>query len=85
MLKREESDGAMLLDESGDGIPADAEVIINYEDDNGKKYEDSVSLNPDLWVSTTFSSKEERVKLFVCGAGFIGICRSGRGRPRPFG
>ncbi|MBG9328696.1 hypothetical protein I4J35_07555 [Corynebacterium belfantii] len=27
----------------------------------------------------------ERVKLFVCGAGFIGICRSGRGRPRPFG
>ena len=27
----------------------------------------------------------ERVKLFVCGARFIGICRSGRGRPRPFG
>ena len=22
------------------------------------------------------------VKLFVCGAGFIGICRSGRGRPK---
>ena len=29
--------------------------------------------------------EEERVKLFVCGARFIGICRSGRGRPRPFG
>lgn len=28
---------------------------------------------------------EERVKLFVCGVRFIGICRSGRGRPRPFG
>ena len=28
---------------------------------------------------------KERVKLFVCGARFIGICRSGRGRPRPFG
>ena len=28
---------------------------------------------------------KERVKLFVCGAGFIGICRSGRGRPQPFG
>ena len=27
----------------------------------------------------------ERVKLFVCGVRFIGICRSGRGRPRPFG
>ena len=27
----------------------------------------------------------ERVKLFVCGARFIGICRSGRERPRPFG
>ena len=27
----------------------------------------------------------EGVKLFVCGARFIGICRSGRGRPRPFG
>ena len=41
-------------------------------------------------LKTTFfygrePSFEERVKLFVCGAGFIGICRSGRGRPRPFG
>ena len=27
----------------------------------------------------------EGIKLFVCGARFIGICRSGRGRPRPFG
>ena len=27
----------------------------------------------------------ERVKLFVCGARFIGICRSGRERLRPFG
>ena len=27
----------------------------------------------------------ERVKLFVCGVRFIGICRSGRERPRPFG
>lgn len=57
-LVRVHTDGAMLLDESGDGIPADVEVIISYEDDNGTKYEDSVSLNPDLWVSTTFRSKE---------------------------
>ena len=28
---------------------------------------------------------QERVKLFVCGARFIGICRSGRERLRPFG
>lgn len=68
VLKREESDGAMLLDESGDGIPADVEVIISYEDDNGKKYEDSVSLNPDLWVSTTFSSKERHSSSVTYGA-----------------
>lgn len=49
----------------------------------------------DLWcvvwgyggMRTHFSllNPHERVKLFVCGARFIGICRSGRGRPRPFG
>ena len=68
VLKRKESDGAMLLNESGDGIPADVEVIITYEDDNGKKYEDSVSLNPVLWVSTTFRSKEHRSSSVTYGA-----------------
>ena len=33
----------------------------------------------------TGGSPIERVKLFVCGVRFIGICRSGRERPRPFG
>ena len=36
-------------------------------------------------VEDRILAENERVKLFVCGAGFIGICRSGRGRPRPFG
>lgn len=57
-IGRRESDGAMLLDESGDGFPADVEVIIEYSDDNGKEFKESVSLNPYLWVSMTFSSKE---------------------------
>lgn len=57
-LVRIHTDGAMLLDESGDGIPADVEVIISYEDGNGTKFEDSVSLNPDPWVSTTFRSQQ---------------------------
>lgn len=48
----------MLLDESGDGIPADVEVVIKYEDDHGTEFTDRVSLNPDMWVSTTFSSTE---------------------------
>ncbi|MER0078973.1 hypothetical protein ABRP87_03285, partial [Corynebacterium sp. KPL2830] len=30
-----------------------------------------------------FGTPVERVKLFVCGVRFIGICRSGRERPRP--
>lgn len=68
VLVRRESDGAMLLDESGDGIPADVEVIINYSDDNGEQYEDSVSLNPDLWVSTTLSSKERHSSSVTYGA-----------------
>ena len=68
MLVRKQSDGAMLLDESGDGIPADVEVIINYSDDNGEQYEDSVSLNPDLWVSTTLSSKERHSSSVTYGA-----------------
>ena len=41
--------------------------------------------NEFLSKATAFFALRERVKLFVCGAGFIGICRSGRGRPRPFG
>ena len=57
-LVRVHTDGAMLLDESGDGIPADVEVIISYEDGNGTEFEDSVSLNPDLWVSTTFRGSQ---------------------------
>ena len=35
-----------------------------------------------LWI---IESAGERVKLFVCGARCIGICRSGRERLRPFG
>lgn len=58
VLVRVHTDGAMLLNESGDGIPADVEVIISYEDGNGTKFEDRVSLNPDLWVSTTFRSQQ---------------------------
>ena len=57
-LVRVYTDGAMLLDESADGIPADVEVIIRYEDGNGKEFEDSVSLNPDLWVATPFRSQQ---------------------------
>lgn len=60
ILVRAETDGAMLLDESGDGIPADVEVVIKYEDDHGTEFTDRVSLNPDMWVSTTFSSTERR-------------------------
>lgn len=58
VLVRKQSDGAMLLDESGDGIPADIEVVITYKDEHGTKFTDRVSLNPDLWVSTTFRSTE---------------------------
>lgn len=58
VLVRKQSDGAMLLDESGDGIPADIEVVITYKDEHCTKFTDRVSLNPDLWVSTTFRSTE---------------------------
>ena len=43
------------------------------------------SLNFSLGLRVSWPSVFERVKLFVCGARFIGICRSGRERPRPFG
>ena len=47
----------------------------------------TVSPSPSIEFIAKFIDKSdcERVKLFVCGAGFIGICRSGRGRPQPFG
>lgn len=58
VIVRRESDRSMLLDESGDGIPADIEVVITYKDEHGTTFTDRVSLNPDLWVSTTFRSTE---------------------------
>lgn len=66
-LVRAHTDGAMLLDESGDGIPADVEVIIRYEDGNRKRFEDRVSLNPDLWVSTTFRSQQRHSSTVTYG------------------
>ncbi len=67
VLVRVETDGAMLLDESGDGIPADIEVVINYRDEHGNKFSDRVSLNPDLWVSTTFRSTEQDSTTVIYG------------------
>ena len=58
ILIRVNTDGSVLLDESGDGVPADVEVIISYKDENETRYTERVSLNPNLWVSTTFGSTE---------------------------
>lgn len=66
-LVRVHTDGAMLLDESADGIPADVEVIITYSDEHGNQFKDCVSLSPDLWVSTTFRSREHHRSTVMYG------------------
>lgn len=54
ILTRASQDGNMLLGESGDGIPADVEVVITYEDDDRTQYSEQIMLNPNIWVSKTF-------------------------------
>lgn len=60
LIVRNGTDGPMILDESAEGIRADTEVVISYSDGKGNKWRDTFSLNPEIWVSTTFSETDRK-------------------------
>ena len=64
----EDLDGEMLFNESAEGIPANVEIIFEYEDDEGVRMVDPpITLNPDVWIATTFRSVERSAEVTQIG------------------